>query len=128
MSIVGLNYVALGITAGVGLAAPALLAIAACTRKPRRADAAGLQHLSMLTPSSTAFQFFRHYKRSFASVAMLVGTLIVGQALIYAVLIPRRLLTMPVIRAIGVLSEIGCFSALIVDLWALAKSVERCWA
>jgi hypothetical protein len=81
-----------------------------------------------MTPKSTAFQFFHHYKRSLASVAMVVGTLILAQTLIYAILVPRRLLTMPVIRTVGVLSEIGCLSAVVVGLWALAKSVENCWA
>jgi hypothetical protein len=124
MSIVHLNYVALGITAGVGVAAPALLAIAACAWKPRHADVASLQHSSRLTPRSNAFQFFHHYKRSLA-VVMLVGTLIVDQALIYAVLVPRRLLTMPVIRTIGVLSEIGCFSAVVVGFMGARKERKK---
>lgn len=125
MSVVHLSYVALGVTAGVGVAAPALLSIAACACEPRHADSASLQHSSHLTPSSTAFQLFLHYKLSLTSVIMVVGTFILNQALIYAVLVPRRLNTIPVIRTIGVLSGIGCVSAVLVAFMGARKERRK---
>ncbi len=56
---------------------------------------------------------------------MVVGTFILNQALIHAVLVPRRLLTIPVIHTIGVLSEIGCVSAVVVGFMGARKERRK---
>ena len=108
MSAAHVNYAAIAFIVTVGVAAPLLLSIAACSWC--HADARGLEGAPQPAACSATAQIVYDYRRSFSSLGITLGALVGHQVLIYAVLVPLRLLTEPVTLGIGLVTE--CMSVI----------------